>query len=131
MIFKSNWANNKRSEKEMFEYIGNMNNIPSVLPEQVVDITADYDKLAFTIQGMGKVALRICKREANRFIQLVPEGKVPFQFSLNIYIESDELSSGSKCSFEIDAQLNPLMQMIASRPLQNLVNMMAEKAETI
>ena len=59
MIFKSNWANNKRSEKELFEFIGNMNNIPSVLPEQVVDITADHDNLAFTIQGMGKVALRV------------------------------------------------------------------------
>ena len=108
-----------------------MNNIPSVLPEQVVDITADYDNLAFTIQGMGKVALRVNKREANKFIQLVPEGKVPFQFSLNIYIESNETDSTSKCHFEIDAQLNPLMQMMASRPLQNLVNMMAEKAETV
>lgn len=131
MIFKSNWANNKRSEKELFEYIGNMNNIPSVLPEQVVDITADYDKLSFTIQGMGKVALKVSRREANKFIQLIPEGKVPFQFSLNVYIEKSETDSTSKCSFEIDAQLNPLMQMMASRPLQNLVNMMAEKAETI
>ena len=129
MIFKSNWANSKRSEKELFEHISDMNNIPSVLPEQVVDITADYDNLAFTIQGMRKVALRVNKREANKFIQLVPEGKVHFQFSLNIYIENDENNSNAKCCFEIDAQLNPLMQMMASRPLQNLVNMMAEKVE--
>ena len=131
MIFKSNWANNKRSEKELFEFIGNMNNIPSVLPEQVVDVTADNDNLAFTVQGMGKLALRVSKREPNKFIQLVPEGKVPFQFSLNIYIESNETDFTSKCHFEIDAQLNPLMQMMASRPLQNLVNMMAKKAETV
>ena len=131
MIFKSNWAYNKRSDKELFEFIGYMNNIPAVLPEQVVDITADYDNLAFTIQGMGKVALRVSKREPNKFIQLVPEGKVPFQFSLNIYIENNDTDSASKCHFEIDAQLNPLMQMMASRPLQNLVNMMAEKAETV
>lgn len=108
-----------------------MNNMSSVLPEQVVDITADNDNLAFTIQGMGKVALRVSKREANKFIQLVPEGKVPFQFSLNIYIENNESDPNAKCRFEIDAQLNPLMQMMASRPLQNLVNMMAEKAETV
>lgn len=131
MIFKSDWATNKRSEKELFEYIGDMNNMSSVLPEQVVDITADNDNLAFTIQGMGKVALRVSKREANKFIQLVPEGKVPFQFSLNIHIENNESDPNAKCRFEIDAQLNPLMQMMASRPLQNLVNMMAEKAETV
>ena len=131
MIFKSNWTKNKRSEKELFEYISNMNNMSSVLPEQVVDITADNDNLSFTIQGRGKVALRVNKREPDKFIQLVPEGKVPFQFSLNIYIENNESDSNAKCCFEIDAQLNPLMQMMASKPLQNLVNMMAEKAETI
>ena len=108
-----------------------MNNMPLVLPEQVVDITADNDNLSFTIQGMGKVSLRVSKREPNKFIQLVPEGKVPFQFVLNVNIRNCEQGEQSECCFEIDAQLNPLMQMMASKPLQNLVNMMAEKVEII
>ena len=126
MVFKSNWAKNKKSDKDLFEYIGDMNNMPPILPEQVVNVTADCENLAFTIQGMGSIALRVNQREPNKFIQLVPEGKVPFQFALNIYIRGGEQS---ECYFEIDAQLNPLMQMMASRPLQNLVNMMAEKVE--
>lgn len=125
MVFKSNWAKNKKSDKDLFEYIGDMNNMPPILPEQVVNVTADYDNLAFTIQGMGSIALRVNQREPNKFIQLVPEGKTPFQFALNIYVKSNEQQS--ECCFEIDAKLNPLMQMMASRPLQNLVNMMAEK----
>ncbi len=129
MIFKSNWVTNKRSEKELFEYIGDMNNMPPILPEQVVDIKADNDNLAFTIQGMGNVALRVKVREPNKLIQLVPEGKVPFQFVLNVHIRNNE--QRTECCFEIDANLNPLMQMMASRPLQNLVNMMAERAEII
>lgn len=129
MVFKSNWAKNKKSDKDLFEYIGDMNNMPPILPEQVVNVTADNDNLAFTIQGMGSVALRVNKREPDKFIQLVPEGKVPFQFALNIYVRSIEQQS--ECYFEIDAQLNPLMQMMASRPLQNLVNMMAEKVEEL
>ena len=105
-----------------------MNNMPPILPEQVVNVTADCDNLAFTIQGMGSIALRVNQREPNKFIQLVPEGKTPFQFALNIYIRNiSESESESECCFEIDAKLNPLMQMMASRPLQNLVNMMAEK----
>lgn len=129
MIFKSNWVKNKRSEKDLFEYIGDMNNMPPILPEQVVDIKADNDNLAFTIQGMGSVALRVKERKPNKFIQLVPEGKVPFQFVLNVHIRNNE--QRTECCFEIDANLNPLMQMMASRPLQNLVNMMAERAEII
>ena len=125
MIFKSNWAKNKKSDKDLFDYIGDMNNMPAVLPEQVVNVNADSDNLAFTIQGMGSIALRVAKREPNNMIQLVPEGKTPFQFVLNIYIRSCE--QNSECCFEIDANLNPLMQMMASRPLQNLVNIMAER----
>lgn len=132
MVFKSNWAKNKKSDKDLFEYIGDMNNMPPILPEQVVNVTADYDNLAFTIQGMGSIALRVNQREPNKFIQLVPEGKTPFQFALNIYIRNiSESVSESECYFEIDAQLNPLMQMMASRPLQNLVNMMAEKVNSL
>ena len=129
MIFKSNSVTNKRSEKELFEYIGDMNNMPPILPEQVVDIKADNDSLAFTIQGMGSVALRVKEREPNKLIQLVPEGKVPFQFVLNVHIRNNEQQT--ECCFEIDANLNPLMQMMASRPLQNLVNMMADKVESL
>ena len=143
MIFKSNWTKNQVSDKELFYYIGDMNNMPSILPEQVVDVKADHDNLSFTIQGMGSIALRVAKREPNKLIQLVPEGKTPFQFVLNIYIRDiespshrvtksmsvSESESVSECCFEIDAQLNPLMQMMASRPLQNLVNMMASRAE--
>ena len=151
MIFKSDWTKAQLSDKELFEYIGNMNNIPPILPEQVIDIKTDADNLAFTIQGMGSIALQVTKREPNKLIQLSPTGKTPFQFVLNIYIrdtespshqvtksesmsesmsESGSMSesmseSVSECCFEIDANLNPLMQMMASRPLQNLVNMMS------
>ena len=129
MIFKSNWAKNKKSDKDLFDYIGDMNNMPAVLPEQVVNVNADSDNLAFTIQGMGSVALRVKEREPNKLIQLVPEGNVPFQFVLNVHIRNNEQQT--ECCFEIDASLNPLMQMMASRPLQNLVNMMADKVYSL
>ena len=90
MIFKSKWAKSTRSEKELFEYVGNMNNLPSVLPEQVVNVTADCDNLSFTIQGMGSIALQVTKREPNCLIQLSPVGKTPFQFVLNVYIRDNK-----------------------------------------
>ena len=149
MIFKSDWTKAQLSDKELFEYIGNMNNIPPILPEQVINIKTDADNLAFTIQGMGSIALQVTKREPNKLIQLSPTGKTPFQFVLNIYIrDTESLShrvtksmsesvsesmseSVSECCFEIDANLNPLMQMMASRPLQNLVNMMSAEFKNL
>ena len=41
------------------------------------------------------------------------------------------LGNNCRVMFEIDAELNPLMAMMAKRPLQNLVDMMAEKTVTL
>ena len=47
MIFKSNWTKNQVSDKELFDYIGDMNNMPSILPEQVVDVKADHVQILY------------------------------------------------------------------------------------
>ena len=129
------WAKSTCSENELLEYVLKTNNLPSVLPEQVVNVTSDCDNLSFTIQGMGSIALQVTKREPNCLIQLSPVGKTPFQFVLNVYIRDNKTTSQqdneSECCFEIDAQLNPLMQMMASRPLQNLVDMMCAEFEKL
>ena len=90
---------------------------------------ADEDNLAFTVQGMGSIALRVSQRITYSLVQLVPVGKVPFPFVLNIKIAG--LGNNCRVMFEIDAELNPLMAMMAKRPLQNLVDMMAEKTVTL
>lgn len=125
MIFKSEYKKTQYSKTELFDLCKDLNNAVEYLPSEVENISADYDNLAFTVKGMGSIALRVNNRVEHSLIQMVPNGKTPFPFTLNIHIRpAGELS---ECQFEIDANLNPLMQMMASRPLQNLVNMMAEK----
>lgn len=129
MLFKSEYVDTCKSEKEFFALASDMTNIPALLPEQAINVKADADTLAFTVQGMGSITLSVSQRVPYSLVQLVPVGKVPFPFVFSIHIAS----TGDKCRvmFEIDAQLNALMSMMAKRPLQNLVNMMAEKAATI
>lgn len=125
MIIKSNYKKTPYSEIELFNICKDLNNAIKYLPSEVENINTDSDNLSFTVKGMGNIALRISNRVENNLVQMVPEGKIPFPFTLNIHIRPD--GNTSECQFEIDANLNPLMQMMASRPLQNLVNMMAEK----
>ncbi len=129
MLFKSEYVDTGKSEKELFALVSDMTNIPAMLPEQAVNVKANADTLAFTVQGMGSITLSVSQRVPYSLVQLVPVGKVPFPFVFSIHIAS----TGDKCRvmFEIDAQLNALMAMMAKRPLQNLVDMMAEKAATL
>ena len=129
MLIQSQYVDNSKSEQEFFALVSDMRNIPALLPEQAINVNADEDNLAFTVQGMGSIALRVSQRITYSLVQLVPVGKVPFPFVLNIKIAG--LGNNCRVMFEIDAELNPLMAMMAKRPLQNLVDMMAEKTVTL
>ena len=129
MLIQSQYVDNSKSEQEFFAIVSDMHNIPALLPEQAINVNADEDNLAFTVQGMGSIALRVSQRITYSLVQLVPVGKVPFPFCLNIKISG--LGNNCRVMFEIDAELNPLMAMMAKRPLQNLVDMMAEKTVTL
>lgn len=129
MLIQSQYIDNSRSEQDFFALISDMNNIPALLPEQAVNVKADADTLSFTVQGMGSITLRVSQRITYSLVQLVPVGKVPFPFTLNIKIAG--LGNNCRVMYEIDAEMNPLMAMMAKRPLQNLVDIMAEKTATL
>ena len=129
MLIQSEYVDCSKSEQEFFALMSDMRNIPALLPEQIINVKADEDNLSFTVQGMGSIALRVSQRITYSLIQLVPVGKTPFQFVLSIKIAG--LGNNCRVIYEIDAELNPLMSMMAKRPLQNLVNMMAEKTVTL
>lgn len=129
MLIQSQYIDNSRSEQEFFNIVSDMRNIPALLLDQVVNVNADRDNLSFTVQGMGSIALRISQRITYSLIQLVPVGKTPFPFILSIKIAG--LGNSCRVMYEIDANLNPLMAMMAKRPLQNLVDMMAERTATL
>ena len=129
MLIQSQYVDNSKSEQDFFELVSDMRNIPALLPEQAINVKADEDNLSFTVQGMGSIALRVSQRITYSLVQLVPVGKVPFPFVLSIKIAG--LGNNCRVMFEIDADMNPLMAMMAKRPLQNLVDMMAAKTVTL
>ena len=129
MLIQSQYVDNSKSEQEFFALVSDMRNIPALLPEQAINVQADEDNLSFTVQGMGSIALRVIQRVSYSLVQLAPVGKTPFPFVLSIKIAG--LGNNCRVMYEIDAELNPLMAMMAKRPLQNLVDMMAEKTVTL
>lgn len=129
MLIQSRYVDNSKSEQEFFSIVSDMRNIPALLPEQAINVQANDDNLSFTVQGMGSMALRVSQRVTYSLVQLVPVGKTPFPFVLSIKIAG--LGNNCRVMYEIDAELNPLMAMMAKRPLQNLVDMMADKTVTL
>lgn len=100
------------------------------MPEQVVNWQSTRDNCSFTIQGMADLAMRMDKKVEFSLVSYASEGKSPLPIQLSFSIDRiDDSVSEVVCSLE--AKLNPMIKMMASRPLQNLVNLLVEKLKEI
>ena len=115
-------------QKEVFEFLSDFNNFEQLMPNQVTNWKSDSESCTFTIQGMATITLKYFRKEPYHTVEVKPEGKTPISFNLLIKLfESENENHKTTGIVEIDADLNPMMAMIARKPFENLVNVMAER----
>lgn len=113
------------SAEQAFSFYSVPDNLKVLMPEQITDWESDTEWCRFLIRGMGHVKLRIGEKSPFSKLIYFPDGKMPFSFGLQfLFVPKNEIS----CEIQIvmDADLsNPMMAMLAKKPMQNLVNEMA------
>lgn len=123
--FNSKWQIVEANQQTVFSFLKDLRNLEKLMPEQVINYQATENRCSFTIKGMTSLNLIIDEVREDRLIRLVPEGKTPFEFELLTHIKAAEENSEVKIS--LNASLNPMLAMMAKRPLQNLVEIIADK----
>jgi len=128
MIIEGKPATISAHKKSVFEFLTDFNNFESLMPDQVVNWKSDKESCSFTIKGMTSLSLKYIQKTPFELIDIVPEGKSPIKFNLKIFLETDTLDDQKTVAkAEIDADLNPMMAMLAKKPLENLVNIISER----
>lgn len=123
MIIEGKPATVNRDIASVYNFLTDFNNYEKLMPDQITNWKSDVNSCSFTIQGMADIGLEFSDKVPNNIIKLVPVGKVPFSFSLSVVLEDKGNTTIGKV--DVDANLNPMMAMMAKRPLENLVNVMA------
>jgi len=119
-------------KEQVYEFLSNFNNFEKLMPEQVTNWLSDSESCTFTVQGMTTITLKYSKKEPFSLLEVVPEGKSPISFSMQFQLGDDDANeNGSTGVVFIDANMNPMIAMVAKRPLENLVNVMGEKLQEI
>jgi len=120
------------NQNKVFQFLSDFNNYEKLMPEQIVNWQSDKETCSFTIKGMADLKLKFARKEASRLLELVPEGKTPVKFSLLINLEPDELNEQKTVvNVHVDADLNPMLAMIAKRPFENLANTISEELHKV
>ncbi|TJZ63160.1 SRPBCC family protein [Sphingobacterium olei] len=110
-----------KAVSEVYSFLADLNNHEQLMPDNIYNWTSTSDEAQFTIKNMAKLSLKINQRVENKEIVCVPSEEAPFEVKL--FWQVEEISpSDTKATFVIEAQLNMMMKMMASGPLQKLVD---------
>ncbi|WP_293944832.1 MULTISPECIES: SRPBCC family protein [unclassified Sphingobacterium] len=119
-----------RSVDEVFAFLTDLNNHEQLMPENIYNWSSTADEARFTIQNMAKLALKVEERVANELIKLIPSEKAPFEVTLRWELQAVS-DTATKATFVIDADLNMMMKMIATGPLQKLIDFQVNKLKAV
>ena len=128
--FKSNPVLIGSTDSEIFNFLASFDNFEKLMPEQVINWQSTPDHCSFTIKGMADLAMKMDRKEANNYISYASDGNSPFPFQLSFDLSADN-ESQCRVQATLDAKLNPMLKMMASRPLQNFVNLLVEKLKEV
>jgi carbon monoxide dehydrogenase subunit G len=115
-----------RTDRVVFDFVSDFDNFGKLMPEQVTDWKSTPDTCSFTISGMASLSMRMSLRQPYDKLVMTSEGKTPFAFELKSHFKAIADDS-TEAQLVFDAQLSPMIAMMATRPLQNFVNILVHK----
>lgn len=100
------------------------------MPDNIYNWSSTTDEARFTIQNMAKLALKVASRTENQEIVIVPSEEAPFPVELKWTLK-DTGNGSTEVVHTISAELNMMMKMLASGPLQKVADHQTQKLQSI
>lgn len=120
----------ENSQKAVYDFLMDLNNVESLLPEgKFTEWKGSYDQCSFKMQGFS-LTLKKDSSTPNSEIKLTSSEDSPIDFDLNIFIEENgEMSA--EAFLICEARVNSFLKMMIEKPLTNLFNHMSEKLSRV
>jgi len=128
--FNSEQVSIARSNRIIFDFLSDFNNFRELMPAQVSDWQSDTESCSFNIQNMATLGMRYEFKKPFDHIKIVSEGNSPFSFNLQCFLEPANENS-TNVALQLNADLNMMLKMIASKPLANFINILAVKLKEV
>jgi len=128
--FESKTLDIAASQSRIYTYLADFRNFGELMPSEITNWKADATTCSFTIQNMADLNMGYGDSIPQEKIIMKSQGKNPFDYDLNILIQNEN-EDLSEVKIVFNADLNPMLAMMASTPLKNFINMLVEKLKEI
>jgi len=124
--FKSHQVQLPVTIEKAYLFLCDLNNLEKLMPEQVINWQSTEDSCSFDIKGMAHIALIRDEVIPDQLIRIKSGDGNPIDLEFRSKFE--KLGDSQTAAWiELTADLSPMLQLMATAPMQNLVNIMAEK----
>jgi carbon monoxide dehydrogenase subunit G len=127
--FESRTGTVSCSAEEVFNFVTDIRNFEQFLPEGTINnLVADKESCSFNVAMIGKVSFRLTEKK--QFSRVEFEGdalsKEDFRLILDII---DDGTNPVKVKVFVNAVLNPMLKMMAKKPIQQFLEMLVVEME--
>ena len=119
-----------KSQEDIFNFLINLNNWEQIMPDRVINWSSNENTCNFTIEGTATLGMKLEKTKPFEEITLSEHGKTPFPFTIQVIIK--EISADrSEVEMVFNANLNPMLKLMAINPLRNFLNMLLDNLSKV
>lgn len=128
---ESKITRSEHSDQKLYDFITDFNNFESLIPEdKVKNWQSDKESCSFSIDGIGSAGLKIIEKEPNKLVKITSEGSSPVNFLMWIQLKKVD-DNDTRIKITIDPQVNMMMMTMVKKPLQEFVDMLAERMSSL
>lgn len=114
---------------EVYDFLKNYQNHESLQPEHIQEWKATYEEATFSIQNWTRLSLQITERKENNSIVILPKGEAPFDLIMEWSVKEVD-ATRTEVHLLLQAKLNMMLKMMATSPLQKLVQFQTHQLTT-
>ncbi|MCC2590906.1 SRPBCC family protein [Chryseobacterium sp. MFBS3-17] len=113
---------------EIVELLKDPQNYEQLMPEGLQKFEAIADGFKFSLKGMPEIALKLGEISEQKAVLRSASSSLDFELSTVLNAVSEN-STEAQMFFE--GKFNPFLKMMVEKPLQNFMNALTDKIETL
>ena len=114
---------------EAFDFITDLRNFGRFINEETItNWKADKDSCSFSVAMLGTVSVRMLEKEAGKLVVYQGDALSMNDFKINVFL-SDSPEGRADIRLKLTAILNPMMKMIADKPINEFMEILMNEIE--
>ncbi len=111
------------SPEQVTQFMNDISNFRHIMPEQIENWKTDHESCSFFVKNLGQLSMQKGTFDAPQRYEFrsTPDSKVVFTLVFHLTENTPGKFTGH---FEILTEVNPLMELMVRRPLNNFVGIL-------